>query len=57
MTGKANWSALNGIPFVDRILSFEDFCQLIPNEDFYLHFSKSKKIYFGRGSSTIATNC
>lgn len=43
MTGKADWSALNGIPFVDRILSFEDFCQLIPNEDFYLHFSKSKK--------------
>ena len=38
MTGKADWSALNGIPFVDRILSFEDFCQLIPNEDFYLHF-------------------
>ena len=44
MTGKADWSALNGIPFVDRILSFEDFCQLIPNEDFYLHFLKAKTI-------------
>ncbi|MFI8145043.1 AAA domain-containing protein [Acinetobacter sp. ABJ_C5_2] len=43
MTGTADWSALSGVPFVDRILSFEDFCQLIPEEDFYLRFSKSKK--------------
>lgn len=43
MTSTADWSALSGGAIYERILSFEDFCQLIPNEDFYLRFSKSKK--------------
>ncbi|MDC4399552.1 AAA domain-containing protein [Acinetobacter baumannii] len=43
MTGNVDWSALRELPFANRILSLEEFCQLVPTEDFYVNFSISKK--------------